>query len=322
MTNIAEIARALEPLRRAHVSPRWENSFRYHLDRLLEHDEEGNPKPAARRDATGETRGILVIDGPGGGKTWTVKRTLTNHPALSGGGEEAMRLVRSTVPGGATEKSMAQQLLVDSGYVIQSRRRTAWEMWRLFKDRMHAFGTVALWIDEAHDLLRREEDKVLPSIKSLMAGEGAVVVVLSGTEALAQVVRSDAQVQRRFSTIRIPPVTIDGDRADFEALIADYCARVGIRPMLSGDLFDRLAVAARHRFGRVIATVVEAIEQALLQGSQVLGAEHFADAYELKEGCPPERNVFLVPNWIGIDPDADPEAVPPIVSRRWRGRHG
>lgn len=310
MAKFAEIDEKLSLLRKRHVRPSWQTQFEYHLDRLLEHDGEGIALPQPILTATGETRGILAIDAPGGGKTWTVHRTLARHVALQDDGSGSMRCIFSTVPSGATYKSMAQQLLMDSGYKPEETRRPGYETWKIFRHRMRVLGTVVLWIDEAHDLFRRENENILSSLKSLMQGDGPVILILTGTEALRDVIRSDPQVQRRFSTVRIPQVSVATDRHAFEALIEEYSEIAGLNAVIEKDLFDRLALASRYRFGRVISTIVEAIEQALLFGDSVLSTEHFAEAYDMKEGCEPDRNVFLATDWHRIDPDSDPRAVP------------
>ncbi|TFL19782.1 TniB family NTP-binding protein [Jannaschia formosa] len=319
MASFAEVNRKLSRLRKRHVQAPWEQQFSYHLDRLLEHDGEGNALPRPILDATGETRGILAVAGPGGGKTWTVHRTLSRHPALRMQGDGSRPYIASTVPSGATYKSMAQQLLVDSGYEMETTRRAGWESWEAFRHRVRTLGTAVLWIDEAHDLFRRENENILPALKSLMQGDGAVVLILTGTEALDQVIRSDPQVKRRLSTVRIPDVSVEHDRENFESLIEEYCDLVELEAAIESDLVDRLAHGARHQFGRVITTIVEAIEQALVSGDAVLTTQHFAEAYDLKEGCEPDRNVSLLPDWHRIDPDSDPFApILPMPRRRRR----
>ena len=320
MPAYAEIEAMLAPLRRRHVPAPWEPSLAYQIDRRLKH-EGGRILPEALLTASGESLGVLVVAGAGGGKTWTVRRTLRRHPALMGGSEAERFVVESTVPSGATYKSMAQQLLADSGYAAPSLRRPGWDMWAMFRERMRVLKTAVLWIDEAHDLLCKDRETVLPAVKSLMQGEGAAVVILSGTEALAEVVHSDPQVRRRFSHVRIPTLSAEASRKAFEVVIAEYCAIVGLREALAPDIFGRLALASRQRFGRAAVLIVDAIEQALVRGDACLGIDHFADAYELQEGCEPDRNVFLAAGWTAIDPDVDPAALDMPTRHRRSRRH-
>lgn len=172
------------------------------------------------------------------------------------------------------------------------------------------------WIDEAHDLFCKDSAMILRALKSLMQGEEAVIVILSGTERLREVIRSDPQVQRRFSTMQLHPVSAATDGEDFQDLIAAYCDRACLQPDLSADLVSRLFHGARYRFGRSIETLLNAIEAALGQGTDGLTDDHFARVWAMQDGCPPGENVFLIDDWAGISPDVDHEQ-PPV---RRRGR--
>ncbi len=168
-------------------------------------------------------------------------------------------------------------------------------------------GVSVLWIDEAHDLFCKDRALILNSLKALMQGDGAVIVILSGTERLHEVILSDKQVDRRFFKTDVPPVGMATDGDDFHQLIEAYCDRAGLRPELSGDLVSRLFHGSRYRFGRSIETLLNAIEAALDAGADWLGNDHFARAWAMQEGCAPGGNVFLVDDWADINPDRDDE---------------
>ena len=145
-------------------------------------------------------------------------------------------------------------------------------------------NTVALWIDEAHDLFCTDKNLILRAIKSLMQGDSAVIIILSGTEKLADILRSDPQVQRRFSTLVLPPVDADANREDILAIIDAHCEIAGLAAPAEDDLVDRLVHAARRRFGLCIEYSIAAIEQALQQGTDQLDLHHFAAAWALLVG--------------------------------------
>ena len=69
---------------------------------------------------------------------------------------------------------------------------------------------------------------------------------------------------------------------------------------LPGDISGRLIHASRQRFGRMIETILNAIECALLAKDKTLSIEHFAEAWGLQEGCPWDKNVFVTPNWASL----------------------
>lgn len=64
---------------------------------------------------------------------------------------------------------------------------------------------------------------ILRALKALMQGDEAVIVILSGTERLGEIIRTDPQVQRRFSTMQLRPVSATTDGDDFGDLIEAYC---------------------------------------------------------------------------------------------------
>ena len=244
MNNMAKTARILEDLRGIHVGTPRDAEFASHLHRLLAHDAEGHPLPSALRfTSTGETRGIMVVDEPGGGKTTLVKRGLDRCAALQAGPDGQKRYLDVVVPSPATLKSVIRELLKVSGYPEVSKQREGWSMMELLRERASLLGTVAIWIDEAHDLFCADRNLILRALKSLMQGDSAVIVILSGTAALAEVVRSDPQVQRRFTSLILPPVDPDAERDQISRLIETYCQRAGLAPPIERDLVGRLKPA-------------------------------------------------------------------------------
>ncbi|MCL7466746.1 ATP-binding protein [Phaeovulum sp. NW3] len=315
MIDMGNVMRVLGELRALHVTNPRDEDFALHFRRLLAHGADGEVLPsAARFTSTGETRGIMVVDGPGGGKSTLVQRGLDRCAALQPGPDGNKTYLKVVVPSPATLKSVTLALLKDSGYPDVSPRREVWTMMELLRARIAMLGVVAIWIDEAHDLFCADKNLILRALKSLMQGDSAVIVILSGTAALAEIVRSDQQVQRRFTSLILPPVDPKEDCAGIETVITRYCERAGLRPPQDPDIVGRVTHAARYRFGRTVESVVSAIECALLDGAKALEVDHFAQAYAMHDGVGPERNVFLVADWWNIRPDQ------PIEPRVRQGR--
>ncbi len=138
-----------------------------------------------------------------------------------------------------------------------------------------------------------------------MQGDDVAVLILSGTERLREIVRSDQQVQRRLSTLILPPVTQASDGATFQRMIGEYCRTAGLEPPLEVDLIPRPFLASRYRFGRCVETIIGAIEFALESDAPRLDMGHFAEFWATQEGCPLGQNISLAPDWPQIDPDRD-----------------
>jgi hypothetical protein len=301
-----EIQTIIEDLRDTYVKTPRDQEFRKHFDRLLRRDERGvllaQPVTLTK---TGETRGIALVDGAGGGKTSLVDHALRHHPAFAITAPETMPVVCARVPSPATLKSLALEILRQSGYPQVSERRERWSLWELVRSRFQGLGTVVLWIDEAHDLFQKrsgsEVQDILKTLKSLMQGEGAVIVILTGIETLWQIASYDDQVKRRYSKIALPPLSNAKDGRALANQIASFCHSADLDPPDDPDLIQRLIFASRERFGRCIENIIHAIEIALTVGAGKLEALHFAEAWAMQEGCAPGANVFLSHRWSQID---------------------
>ena len=296
---------ALDAVRDLHIGLDLDGEATMHIKRLLGRDEEGNLLPEARRlTRTGETRGMMLVGAPGSGKSHLMDRTLTKMGPVLESTTETRPLIACPVPSPATFKSMTLALLEESGFENANPRQEAWSLWQMFRHRVSMLGTAVVWIDEAQDLFCADRKLILRALKSLMQGDNAVAVVLSGTEELAEVIRSDAQVQRRFTAIVLPEMVeaVHGDM--YRTVMADYCGRVGLGSPDEADLIGRIFHGARYRFGRAIELLLLAMEFAIERDDEYLTIDHFASAYAMNEACPASENVFYVDSYYVLDPDA------------------
>ncbi|MEJ6391558.1 TniB family NTP-binding protein [Gymnodinialimonas ulvae] len=312
---------ALDAVRELHIGLDWDGEAAMHVKRLLGRDEKGNLLPKPRYfTKTGETRGMMLVGAPGSGKSHLMDRTLTKIPQLVSADDGVPRIVACSVPSPATFKSMALALLEQSGYRGANPRQEAWSLWQVFRHRLGMLGVAVLWIDEAQDLFCADRKLILQALKSLMQGEDAVAVVLSGTEELAQVIRTEPQVKRRFTAMVLPELveTVHGDM--YRAILEDYCARVGLEPPVEADLIGRVFHGARYRFGRAIELLLVAMEFAIAREAEHLTIDHFASAYAMNEAVPASQNVFYAENFLLLDPDADEDTGTPRSRRGRKGR--
>jgi hypothetical protein len=320
-----EIDRILAALRARYITTERDRAFRTHFDRLLQRSPAGELTPdPVRHTSLFETRGIAVIDGPGGGKTTLVNRALDQHPAMAARaiaeGETGRPYLFAEVRSPATLKSLGQTILAETSYDRLSAVRLRADLFDLVRVRLQLLGITVLWIDEAHDLFRpgarQETETILKTVKSLMKGDWPVIVILTGTERLLQITELDAQISRRFSKLILPEVTEAADGAEIWNVLLQHCARAGLEPPPRERLPGQIIHAGRNRFGRSIEMMVNAIEVALRSGSSRLERQHFAEAFGIHEGCEPDRNVFLVPNWASLRLDPVPDEASLVPARR------
>jgi len=315
---------AVEMLRRNYVRSDRDDQLNWHLDHVFGPTANGE---LASFTSTGEARGIAVIAAPGDGKTSLIHNGLKTHPSLSVGNPSwPTRYIHVTVPNPATLKSLGCEILKATGYPSISTQRTAWNIWDMVRARLEALQIAVLWIDEAHDLFvsasDREANDILKMLKTMMQGKSPVSVLLSGTEKLWNLLSVDPQVQRRFTVLRLNPLSPASHSQWLARLVNDYCARASLGAPRSDDLVYRIMHASRYLFGRCIETVVNAIEDAARQGQSDLKLANFAFCYEQAENCGDGSNVFIVEKWRDIDPDesvrdlAPPKPLSKTVRRR------
>lgn len=271
---------------------------------LLQRDEEGNPIASpVKFTATGDTHGIILVEGPGGGKTSMVHHALNSHPALQCGEGNRRPWIGVRVPSPATLKTLGLEILRESGYPEVSEKRREWDIWRLVRFRLQQLGTAVLWIDEAHDLFRAGKaiEDILKMSKSVMQGEGAVILILTGIDTLWNIASYDDQVKRRYSKVTLPALSASTHEKMLRGIMNKFCADAGLAPNAGPDIIERLVFASRSRFGRCIENIIAAIEMALRKGDGELTAQHFARSWAMQEGATPGKNVFLSPHWAQID---------------------
>lgn len=311
----------LQKLRTQYLDTPRNATFLGHFDRLLTRDETGNlTHVPVRFTDERETRGVMVIDGAGGGKTSLVARALKRHPAMAAPEGGLPRYINARVPTPVTFKGMGTTLLQKSGYDVGLNGSAAWQVWDKLRIRLAHLGISVLWIDEAHDFFCADRELILRALKALTQGDDALIIILSGTERLRDIIRTDPQLMRRFTVQNLPPVDTATDTDNFLQVINAYCRLAGLDDPAEPDLVPRLFHAGRFKFGRCIETVIDSIEVALNAGASRLNLDHFADCHFMKEGCARAENPFVARDWALIDLDPSDDAGAPERQRGARRR--
>ncbi len=324
MTLATNPALQVQSLRGMHIPTERDEAIEKHFHRLFEVDEMGNTTHLPTRyAAVKETRGILVVEAAGSGKTTSLRKHLTETTFLKENPETGLpRYLEIQVPSPATLKSVGIAILAATGMKGISEKTTAWEIWNVVRHRIGLMGITVIWLDEAQDLVMaqsaNETENTLRMIKSLMQGEHAVIPILSGTQRLAELTSFDPQVSRRFSKITPSDLEHGVHDENLLGLIEAYCEEVALRTDLPGDLPARLITASRHRFGRAVETIINAIECALWEPSPTLTMEHFVEAWAMQEGCAPSANIFEVNDWLSIPLDKGAEEYEEARTKRQR----
>lgn len=134
MPNPAQTVQIQQKLPRLRIETSRDGAFTSQLNRLLMRSDSGELLPAPLRFSTGrETRGVMVVDGPGGGKTTLVGRALEHHPAIGRSAPSGPHYLEASVPSLATFKSMGAALLHRSGLPVVAANREGWSMWETLR---------------------------------------------------------------------------------------------------------------------------------------------------------------------------------------------
>lgn len=310
----------LERIHRLHIGSERDAEATRHISRLLAKDELDNLLPTAKRfTKTGETRGFMMVGAPGSGKSHMLNRALLKLDVLAAPEGGVARYIQCSVPSPATFKSMILALLREAGYPDANPRREGWSLVQDLRHRLSLLEISVIWIDEAHDLFCADRKLILRALKSLMQGADPVAIVLSGTEDLAGVIRSDPQVQRRFTAMVLPALVEQVDGEDFATIIQQFCSRTRLAEPTNKDIVGRIFHASRYRFGRAIELLLEAIELALNEDSNCLTRDHFATVYAMNEACSASENVFYAEHYWLIDPDAEADAARSYFAKSGKG---
>jgi hypothetical protein len=159
----------LAGLRDKYVRTDRDALFRSHLDRLLKRGADGTllPDPVTFT-ATGETRGIALVEEAGGGKTSLVYHVLNTHPALQSDDPRIDRWIKVEVPSPATLKSLGLEILRKTGYPEVSSSRRQWDIWRLVRrNRGPPRSLPARYLDRAGPDRRRQPRRPAPARRDL-----------------------------------------------------------------------------------------------------------------------------------------------------------
>lgn len=82
--------------------------------------------------------------------------------------------------------------------------------------------------------------------------------------------------------------------------MVEYCERAGLIPPERADAVDRLIHASANRFGMSIENIVNAIEEALREGSEALTLAHFARSWGATAAVGAKDNPFVSNEWASI----------------------
>lgn len=281
-----------------------------------------------------EARALLVIGETGAGKSWTLRRFLSEHPAFPGYGKLASDcpLITLNVRPPCTFLALGRQLSAKTGYPIQGKLE-AHAIWNRVYERLGHRGIFGVHFDELHNFVRtankNDRKEVQNAIKTLMnMTEWPVFVVVSGLPDLQEFIEDACEDRRRLRTLHFSRLASPGDNAKMSAMLKAVCdvAKLVVSDVSVERIIPRLLHAALHALGTSMELMHEAIDGTLRKGLAELDILAFANAYAARTGCHADANPFLAEDWWKLDcskvlmRDADTRLIPTELGAVDRGQ--
>lgn len=306
MNDHEDIHRRLALLRHDFVRNESYRSFSDQFDRQLQ-----RRRAAQSLDLMEEARAIAVIGAAGSGKTRLVKRALQQNQNLTHpkDGDELIDYMSILVPASETMKSLAVLLREKLGYESERKGDNASDIWRQVHVLLRNRKTFYIHLDEAQHLIASPNENVragvVDRLKTLLNNDTwPVGLILSGTPKLLEMLNSDPQLGRRVDLVKLPAISRVSHAKEVQAIMLAYAAKAKIslsKDLDFDDLVPRLIHAGANEFGNTIAMLGFALEDALLEGADVLELRHFSEAFRRKAGCVPALNIFVAADYLSID---------------------
>jgi hypothetical protein len=272
----------------------------------------------ARKDGRRDDGRVFFITGESGaGKTRCIDHMLANcktlQPISTPYGPQRSVISTSLSGGAATLKMVGHQIVNAAGYSLKTTTEQS-ALWNRLPEILHQKRVLLVHIDETQHVLRRtetdhERKTLAKAIKGLTNYSAwPVSFILSGTPETDEIARLDEQFERRGTFMRLPDISMPGERVLVTKIMDAMAqkAELSLGELPKSDVPDRVAHAARYRYGRVTQVVLAAIHVAIRQSAQELSREHFAEAYLQHSHARgiDEMNPFLMDDWQEIAPGA------------------
>lgn len=264
-----------------------------------------------RRD---DGRVLFVTGESGAGKTSLVQRMIDGNPALAPIPMSyglVTPMISITLMGPSTLKYLGLNILRKAGYEITRKYEQA-EVWDLLPEQLHLRKVLIIHIDETQHMLKlahsdRERENLAKAFKGVMNYDAwPVSFIMSGMPETVNLAGLDEQIERRSRFLALPDVSLPNERVLIEKIATSMSegANLELGGILESDLPERIAHAARYRYGRIAQVMLAAIEQALLRDDRRLSRDHFALAYldHSQARGHDDMNPFLVDDWERLEP--------------------
>jgi hypothetical protein len=258
-----------------------------------------------------EQKGAALIGPAGSGKSRMAHEAIAEYRSLAqatGGREFGHEVVSVIVPGRATVKETAKEILRALGYPISSVRDDDYLV-QMVVTQMKRRSFAALHLDEVQDAGRHKTSDSMESFAKMFRNimqdrEWPICLILTATLEGRAFVNHDTTLTRRLRPIEILPMTFakEGPILRNSVKFLLEMAHLDHGGLLEENEFIRVLMhAAAYRFGLAIEIAIEAIGAATSVGSSAITIDHFAEVYYMRTNNDDDLNPFFSVSWRGID---------------------
>ena len=259
-----------------------------------------------------EQKGGALIGPSGAGKSRMVERAIAEFHKVAeatGGREYGHHIVSVIVPGRATPKETAAEILKTLGYPLKNARDEDY-LFNRIRDLLKQQRIAGLHLDEVQDAGRHTTDAAKEHFTKRFRNltqdkEWPVCLFLSATLEARELINHDNTLARRLKPIEIRPISPETDGEKLRESIGILLRQSGVvdqTALIDNEEFMQILMhAAAYRFGLAIEITIEAIGEAIFDGARTLELDHFAGAYFTRTNNDDDLNPFMTPHWRGID---------------------
>jgi len=259
-----------------------------------------------------EQKGGALIGPSGAGKSRMVEKAIADFHSVAeatGGREFGHHIVSVIIPGRATPKETAAEILRTLGYPVKNARDEDYFFNRI-KDLLKHQRIAGLHLDEVQDAGRHTTDAAKEHFTKRFRNltqdkEWPVCLFLSATLEARELINHDTTLARRLKPIEIRPISLQTDGEKLRESVGSLLQQSGVvdqTGLIENEEFMQILMhAAAYRFGLAIEITIEAIGEAIFDGDRTLDLDHFAGAYFTRTNNDDDLNPFMTPHWRGID---------------------
>ncbi|WP_105434911.1 TniB family NTP-binding protein [Neorhizobium tomejilense] len=260
---------------------------------------------ATRRTKDGHI--LLVLGESHMGKSRLVEHYLDIHPSLAPisieNGNTAHPVLRLKAPADCTMAGLGREMAMQLGYRMH-RSVSEDLVFQRVRAQLRVQGTKLVMIDEIQHVVDGPSIKGLrhltDTLKNLLQEvDWPIHLILVGLPEARELIWRDVkeQAESRVFPIDLSPLNFIEHAGVVSNLIEEVLEIAGLTSAmpLTDEFIERLLHGARNRLGLVFKMLHFAIEDALDNGENEVGIEHWIDAYMrlAKRG----RNVFEAEDW-------------------------